>query len=326
MGACKFCRKTRGTTGSYPWKASNSSNAHFYETMLRPEINGGLIFTSDLEKEGCRLLPLLTLGEQMLIARITPVMVWWELSCTAMGYAGYVCNKVQNIDMVASKLPRDPARTPLIIARREPRRPGDAPRETKVRSWVIAAVLTFLRRHNPAYNGSDPFIPVIEIDDECLRRLPGAQPGDEPGEVDWSGLAFEAAQANSQYAGVPAAALGTGDTGDTPAAQSGLGRDENPSVDQDELLKRVLGCAATGDARIAWPTTGEDVSEFTCLNYHCATPEHHYRWRIREEAVCGDFACAAACGDRVWVHEECRRTRSVCERDTWQQSVLEEAE
>ena len=52
MGACKFCRKTRGTTGSYPWKASNSTDAHFYETMLRPEINGGLIFTSDLEKEG----------------------------------------------------------------------------------------------------------------------------------------------------------------------------------------------------------------------------------------------------------------------------------
>lgn len=72
------------------------------------------------------------------------MMVWWELSSTAMGYAGHICNKVQNVEMVCSKLPRDPALTPLVIARREPRRAGDAPRETKVRAWVIAAVLTFL--------------------------------------------------------------------------------------------------------------------------------------------------------------------------------------
>ena len=128
--------------------------------------------------------------------------------------------------------------------------------------------------HNPAYNGTDPFFPKIVIDDECLARLPGNVPGDEPADVDWSGLVLEAAVANPQYAGVPAATVGTGATTDEPSAQSGLGRDEDPPVDQDELLRRILDCAASGDSTIEWPSIGEDVSEFTCLNYLAAAFPH----------------------------------------------------
>ena len=49
--------------------------------------------------------PVLTLGEEMLIARVMPVMVFWEMSATAMGYSGHVCNKTQHIEEIVLKLP-----------------------------------------------------------------------------------------------------------------------------------------------------------------------------------------------------------------------------
>ena len=56
-------------------------------------------------------------------------MVWWELSCTAMGYAGHVCNKVQNVDMVcAQATARSGAHATCHCSARACAEPGDAPR------------------------------------------------------------------------------------------------------------------------------------------------------------------------------------------------------
>ena len=80
MGACRFCRKTRGTTGSYPWKASNLTDAHDYRVLLHqppPPRGAGLRFGSDLEKEGCRLLQHLTLGEQVSVLSASIIQFNW---------------------------------------------------------------------------------------------------------------------------------------------------------------------------------------------------------------------------------------------------------
>ena len=72
------------------------------------------------------------------------------------------------------------------MVRRREKSPGDSPKATKVRSWVIACVLAFLQRHNPAYNGEDPTWPRIEIDRDMLNNLPGLSRDSDGCEVDWA--------------------------------------------------------------------------------------------------------------------------------------------
>ena len=71
------------------------------------------------QHEGAKLLAdsILTLGEHMLVARVMPCMVFWELSCSAMGYAGHISNMVQNVEEIIERLPRDPKKVPLLLLR-----------------------------------------------------------------------------------------------------------------------------------------------------------------------------------------------------------------
>ena len=285
--ACNFCRKVKSETGSWPWRESNDTDAVSDEQLrafaerrtLRdappPLALSSAVPTDDLAREGARLLPLLTLGEQMLVSRVLSVMTWWDMSCTAMGYAGHICNKVQNVDEVAARLPHDPSRVPLLLVRHEAQREGDTPRSTRVRAWVIAAVLHFLSIHSPAYNGTDPFFPAIEIDRAALARLPGQDRGSDGGEVTWKTLAHDGAQvAPDVYRGVPGADVGeVDDSTDDPPFESGVGRQRQPEMNQDELLQAILEHAATG-APMTWPSIGEEINEFTCVNYLAAAFPH----------------------------------------------------
>ena len=139
---------------------------------------------------------------------------------------------------------------------------------TRVRSWVIHCVLLFLQAYSPAYNGTDPMFPRIEIDDAVLADLPARDDGDGAGEVDWASFLNEAtAVAPEVYRGVPGANVGAvSEDNDDPGSESGIGRAPEAEVDQGELLRRILEHATTG-APIEWPRRGENINEFTSVNY-----------------------------------------------------------
>ena len=118
--ACKFCRKVKSLIGSFPWTERNLTDAQTdgkFKAWARDEFQHSRM--TRLELAGATLLAdsVLTLGEQMLIARVMPCMVFWEMSCSAMGYAGHICNKVQNVEEVIDRLPRDPKKVPLLLVR-----------------------------------------------------------------------------------------------------------------------------------------------------------------------------------------------------------------
>ena len=139
-------------------------------------------------------------------------------------------------------------------------------------------MLLFLQEYSPAYNGSDPMFPRIEIDGAVLNDLPARDRGDLAGEVDWASFLNEASSvAPEVYRGVPGATIGTGADNEDPGSESGIGRAPEAEVDQGELLRRVLEHATTG-APIEWPRRGENVNEFTSVNYVAAAFPHLF-WR-----------------------------------------------
>ena len=140
----------------------------------------------------------------------------------------------------------------IIVLQHGKIRNTERPRTLKVRAAVIGYSLRWLRDHSPAYDGSDPQFPRIEIDDEVLAKLPQAQEG---GFVDWRELVIAATDNDPHYRGVPAADIGDDDAGE-PASESGVLRDFDANTDQEELLKQLLDCAAAGET-LEWPRRGE---------------------------------------------------------------------
>ena len=113
----KHPSQVKRSIGPYPWQATNLADAETaenfkdwarHERAMTPAQHEGAKFLAD---------GILTLGEQMLVARVMPCMVFWELSCSAMGYAGHICNKVQNVEEIIDRLPRDPKKVPLLLLR-----------------------------------------------------------------------------------------------------------------------------------------------------------------------------------------------------------------
>ena len=137
---------------------------------------------------------------------------------------------------------------------------------TRVRSWVIHCVLLFLQAYSPAYNGTDPMFPRIEIDDAVLADLPARDDGDGAGEVDWASFLNEAtAVAPEVYRGVPGANVGAvSEDNDDPGSESGIGRAPEAEVDQGELLRRILEHATTGAPIEMAATWGEHQRIHQC--------------------------------------------------------------
>ena len=78
---CKFCRKIKNATGTYPWRRHDDLDAMTSEELMKYAremctVDKEVDWVTQLE--GARLIATgaLTLGEQMLVARVTPVMVW----------------------------------------------------------------------------------------------------------------------------------------------------------------------------------------------------------------------------------------------------------
>lgn len=105
----------------------------------------------------------LTLVEQVLIARVHPVVSVFRIRGQQLGYSGHVVNFVQHIEQIATRLPQDPSslRAILLLQRDTP----SGVIHFKVRARRVRDALVWLRRNNPHYRD-------IEIDESVLNELP----------------------------------------------------------------------------------------------------------------------------------------------------------
>ena len=107
----------------------------------------------------------LTEIEEMLIARVFPVMSVYKLRGGQHGYRGNVINFPQDVQEFATKLPRSPSSLEVLVVRRQSASNSEAYREFRVRRVKVARALNWLKDNNRYYAD-------IIIDNEVLRSLP----------------------------------------------------------------------------------------------------------------------------------------------------------
>ncbi|CAG8753569.1 12071_t:CDS:1, partial [Rhizophagus irregularis] len=110
--------------------------------------------------------------EEMLIARIFPVMSVYRLRGGQHGYRGNVINFPQDVQEFATKLPRHPSSLDVLVIRRKSESNPEAFRDFRVRRLKVACALIWLKENNRYYAD-------ITIDHEVLRSLPNNDPIDE---------------------------------------------------------------------------------------------------------------------------------------------------
>ena len=103
--------------------------------------------------------------EEMLIARVFPVMSVYKLRGGQHGYRGNVINFPQDVQEFTTKLPRDPSSLDVVVIRRQSASNLEAFREFKVRRAKVVHALNWLKENNRYYGD-------IIIDQEVLRSLP----------------------------------------------------------------------------------------------------------------------------------------------------------
>ena len=105
----------------------------------------------------------LTQVEEMLIARVSPIMLLYRKHGGQRGYKGHILNLSQDIQSLVDKLPQDISNLPIVI----PRRVGtnDTYSDFKVHKHKILTALQWLKQHNPFYKS-------ITIDYKMIDTLP----------------------------------------------------------------------------------------------------------------------------------------------------------
>lgn len=105
----------------------------------------------------------LSLIEQILIARVHPVVSVFTIRGQQRGYNGHVLNFVQHVEQVATKLPHFVGllNSILLVNRETP----DGLIQFKVRSRVVRHALYWLKNNNQYYRN-------ILIDEQALSQLP----------------------------------------------------------------------------------------------------------------------------------------------------------
>ncbi|EXX58668.1 uncharacterized protein LOC105316640 [Rhizophagus irregularis DAOM 181602=DAOM 197198] len=107
----------------------------------------------------------LTEIEEMLIARVFPMMLVYRLRGGQHGYRGNVINFPQNVQELATKLPRHPSSLDVLVIRRHSASNPEAFRDFRVCRNKVIRALNWLKENNRYYAD-------IIIDYEVLRSLP----------------------------------------------------------------------------------------------------------------------------------------------------------
>lgn len=105
----------------------------------------------------------LTMIEQILIARVHPVVSVFKIRGQQTGYSGHVLNFAQHVEDIATRLPHDPRYLTTVLLLRRDTVSGVA--EFRVRSQVVGRALRWLQINNRYYSD-------IIVDNEALNRLP----------------------------------------------------------------------------------------------------------------------------------------------------------
>ena len=106
----------------------------------------------------------LTEVEEMLIARVFPVMSVYRLRGGQHGYRENV-NFPQDVQEFTTKLPRDPSSLDVVVIRRQSASNLEAFRDFRVHRAKVVHALNWLKENNRYYGN-------IIIDQEVLRSLP----------------------------------------------------------------------------------------------------------------------------------------------------------
>lgn len=136
--SCVSCRRTRG-----PIMFSAENNMDIGE--IPDELRG------------------LTMIEEILIARVHPVVSVFKIRGQQRAYSGHVMNFVQHVEDIATRLPHDPRglNTIVLLNRNTP----NGMIQFRVRSSNVRVALCWLKENNQYYRD-------IIIDENVLRNLP----------------------------------------------------------------------------------------------------------------------------------------------------------
>lgn len=93
----------------------------------------------------------LTEVEEMLIARVFPVMSVYRLRGGQHGYRGNVINFPQDVQELAKKLPRHPSSLDVLVIRRQSASNSEAFRDFRVRRSKVVHALSWLKENNRYY-------------------------------------------------------------------------------------------------------------------------------------------------------------------------------
>jgi len=105
----------------------------------------------------------LTQLEEMLIARVFPVISVYTKPGGQKAYKGHCINFSQDIQELANSLPRYPNQLPVIVVSIKGK--DNAYKDLTVRREKVSCALHWLVQHNPVYKN-------ITIDYDCLSSLP----------------------------------------------------------------------------------------------------------------------------------------------------------
>ena len=103
--------------------------------------------------------------EEMLIARVFPVLSVYRLCGGQHGYHGNIINFSQNVGEFATHLPRGPSSLDVLIVRRENEKNPGVFKDFKIRRNKVARALWWLKENNEYYAN-------IIIDTKILESLP----------------------------------------------------------------------------------------------------------------------------------------------------------
>lgn len=101
--------------------------------------------------------------EEMLIARVVPVMSVYTKPGGQRAYRGHCINFPEEVQQLFYTLPRQPKELPVIIVTVDGK--NDMSKDLIVRRENVSYVLHWLVSHNPAYRD-------VQIDYDCLAQLP----------------------------------------------------------------------------------------------------------------------------------------------------------
>ena len=160
---CEGCRWT-GLIGRHQL----DKNRKFYCTSCSHDMTNNNILRYDPENNGFMEPPpecisKLTVTETMLISRACLIGKVFRLTGGQLGYKGHIINIAQDVQALASSLPRLPVEIETFIVCK----PGQDinHKQLVVRRNCVLDALRYLKKHNPMYHN-------IEIDENRLSQLP----------------------------------------------------------------------------------------------------------------------------------------------------------